>query len=142
MRLRVLVIVPLLALAAVGAIAREAPHQTELLATTTTWDGKPIAYSQTTQPKVRAVKVEIPAGEATAWHQHPVGNYAYLLSGKLRLEVKDGQSHVFEAGQAFAEVVNTTHRGVSLGTEPVVIIVWYMGAADAPITIPEPPASK
>ncbi len=133
-----------LALLAVGALAaaRGGPHQTELLATTTTWDGKPITYPHTGQPKVTAMKVEIPAGEATAWHQHPVGNYAHVLSGKLRLELRDGTTRVFEAGQAFAEVVNTSHRGVALGSEPVVLVVWYTGVAEAPITIADAPTAK
>lgn len=133
-----------LALLAIGALAaaRGGPHQTELLAATTTWNGKPVAYPQAGQPKVTAMKVEIPGGEATAWHQHPVGNYAYVLSGKLRLELRDGTTHVFEAGQAFAEVVNTSHRGVALGSEPVVLVVWYTGVVDGPITVADAPAVR
>ncbi len=130
-----------LALAALAAPAAAAPKSTTLLSTETTWNAAPIHYQCAGKPQVTAVKVEIPAGEATAWHTHPVGNYAYVISGTLQLELKDGTTHVFKPGEAFAEVVDTVHRGKAMGTEPVVLVVWYTGEADKPFTqgaAPEP----
>ena len=79
--------------------------------------------------------MEIPAGEATAWHGHPVGNYAYVISGTLELELKDGTRHTFKAGDAFAEVVDTVHRGHAVGKKPVVLVVWYTGEEGKPFTV-------
>lgn len=123
-----------LACATLAAPASAAPRSTTLLSTETTWNAAPIHYQCDVRPKVTAVKVEIPAGEATAWHSHPVGNYAYVLAGTLELELKDGTRHRFAAGEAFAEVVDTVHRGRAVGPEPVVLVVWYTGAADRPFT--------
>lgn len=123
-----------LALTALAAPAAAAPRSTTLVSTATTWNAAPIRYQCPTRPQVTAVKVEIPAGEATAWHTHPVGNYAYVISGTLALELADGTHHAFKPGDAFAEVVGTVHRGKAVGTEPVVLVVWYMGEAEKPFT--------
>jgi quercetin dioxygenase-like cupin family protein len=131
-----------LVLAALAAPAAAAPKSTTLLSTETTWNAAPIHYQCTGKPQVTAVKVEIPAGEATAWHTHPVGNYAYVVSGTLQLELKDGTTHVFKPGDAFAEVVDTVHRGKAVGKEPVVLVVWYTGEADRPFTQGAEPEAK
>ena len=54
-------------------------------------------------------------GDATAWHLHPVNNIAYVLEGKVRLELDNGTTKVFSAGESFADVVNNWHRGTNLG---------------------------
>jgi quercetin dioxygenase-like cupin family protein len=133
-----------LALAALAGPAAAAPRSTTLLSTGTTWNDAPIHYQCPARPQVTAVKVEIPAGEATAWHTHPVDNYAYVISGTLELELADGTRHTFKAGDAFAEVVGTVHRGKAVGAEPVVLVVWYMGEADKPFTVaaPEKPGEE
>jgi quercetin dioxygenase-like cupin family protein len=130
------------ALATLAAPAWAAPKSTTLLTTETTWNAAPIHYQCPARAQVTAVKVEIPAGEATAWHTHPVGNYAYVLSGTLELELKDGTRHTFKAGEAFAEVVDTIHRGKAVGTEPVVLVVWYTGEAEKPFTVGAEPDEK
>lgn len=130
------------ALAALAAPGWAAPKSTTLLSTETTWNAAPIHYQCPAKAQVTAVKVEIPAGEATAWHSHPVGNYAYVISGTLELELKDGTRHTFKAGEAFAEVVNTVHRGKAVGSEPVMLVVWYTGEADKPFTVGAEPDEK
>ncbi len=130
------------ALVVSSAAASASPKSTTLLSTDTTWNAAPIHYQCPTRPQVTAVKVEIPAGEATAWHTHPVGNYAYVISGTLELELKDGTHHTFKAGDAFAEVVNTIHRGKAVGSEPVVLVVWYTGEAEKPFTQGSEPEEK
>src|SRR5512142_612715 len=129
-----------LAVCALATLAAAAPHSTTLLSTGTTWNQAPIHYACPARPQVTAVKVEIPAGEATPWHTHPVGNYAYVLSGTLQLELRDGTTHAFQAGDAFAEVVDTPHRGKAVGAAPVVLVVWYTGEADKAFTQADAPA--
>jgi len=59
---------------------------------------------------------------------------AYLISGELTLErKKDGKKQHFTAGQAVPETVDTLHRGIT-GDEPVVLIMFYAGGADEPLT--------
>jgi len=127
------------ALAVLASPALAAPHSTTLLSTERTWNEAPVHYPCSARPQVTAVKVEIPAGEATPWHSHPVGNYAYVISGTLELELRDGTTHTFKAGDAFAEVVDTAHRGKAVGAEPVVLVVWYTGEAEKPFTVAEAP---
>lgn len=124
---------PLLA-AQPGADA-SAVTATTLLKTATTWNGAPIVYPRTDKPEIQTVVVEIPSGAATAWHLHPVNNIAYILEGKLRLELKDGTTREFRQGESFAELVNTTHRGVNIGKGPLRILVVYLGEAGAPISV-------
>ena len=111
---------------------------TQLLKTSTTWNGAPIQYASSARPEVQAVTVEIAPGGSTIWHKHPVNNFAYLLEGKIRLELEDGTTREFQAGDAFAEVVDTWHRGVNVGSGPVKILVWYTAEAGGPISIPRP----
>lgn len=130
----------LIVAAALALSSTKTVQSTQLLQTTTTWNGAPIAYSTSTKPEVQAVVVEIARGGATIWHQHPVNNFAYMLEGKIRLELEDGTTKEFKAGDAFAEVVNTWHRGVNVGTGPVKILVWYTAEAGGPISVTRPDA--
>lgn len=111
---------------------------TPLLKTTTTWNGAAIKVSKVAHPEVQSLTVEIPEGSATAWHKHPVNNFAYVISGQLRLELEDKTTHEFKAGEAFAEVVDTWHRGVNVGKGPVKLVVFYTGEVGVPISIPKP----
>ena len=128
---RILVLAPML-------LAAEPPAALRLLQTTSTWNGAPIHYPACAQPEVQALVIELAPGASTGWHKHPVNNYAYILEGSLRLELRDGTSQVFKAGQAFAESVDTWHRGSNLGTGPLKILVFYTGEAGVPLSIPMP----
>jgi quercetin dioxygenase-like cupin family protein len=94
----------------------------------------PLTYSKSGSPEIQSVVVEIPTGLATAWHLHPVNNIAYVLEGKLRLELENGTTRVFQAGESFAEVVNTWHRGTNLGEGPLRILVIYLGEVGTPLS--------
>ncbi len=107
---------------------------TTLLKTTTTWNGAPITYSKSGSPEIQSVVVEIPAGAATAWHLHPVNNIAYVLEGNVRLELDNGTTKAFHAGESFAEVVNTWHRGANVGEGPLRILVIYLGEVGTPLS--------
>ncbi|MEI8311446.1 MAG: cupin domain-containing protein [Verrucomicrobiota bacterium] len=115
---------------------------TPLLRTTKTACGQPIAYPKTDSPQVTAVMVDIPPGAETGWHQHPFPCYAYILSGKLTVEVKGEKPRELHAGEALVEVVNTTHNGMNKGTEPVRLVMFATGEEDKPFTVrvpdPEP----
>lgn len=99
-----------------------------ILKTKSTSNGQPIAYLRTDNAEVTAMTVEIPPGAETGWHTHPVPVYAYVLSGSLTVEVEGKPTSVFQAGDAFVEVVHTGHCGKNSGTVPVKLAVFYTGA--------------
>src|ERR687897_3564159 len=63
---------------------------TQLLKTTSGWDGKQIVYPGG-QAEVTALLVEITPGESTGWHQHPVPSFGFLLEGTLEITLMDGR---------------------------------------------------
>jgi len=134
----------LAALLALGTLLRAEPPATEynrtilvtpLLSATNTVTGQPVKYPKTDKPLVTMLLVEIPPGAETGWHKHPFPCYAYVLSGSVTVELKNGKSYTVHAGQAFAETVNTPHNGKNTGTETTKIIATTIGEANRPITI-------
>jgi quercetin dioxygenase-like cupin family protein len=115
-----------------GAYSASTHVQTRLEAATTSAD-QPIAYP-TGAPRVTMLEVVIDAGSETGWHQHPVHGFGYVLSGTLEVQTEHGATHRFQAGQAFAEVVNLPHNGRAVGTEPVRLVVVFTGVQGQPIT--------
>ncbi|MFO7629453.1 MAG: cupin domain-containing protein [Prochlorococcaceae cyanobacterium] len=63
-------------------------------------------------------------------------NAGVLLQGRLRVEGADGSTLMLGPGDSLVETVNTVHRGESLGPEPAVIVVVYVGPKGTPTTIP------
>jgi quercetin dioxygenase-like cupin family protein len=106
-----------------------------LLKTGATSLGQPIAYPQTKNPEVTVLEVEIAPGKETGWHQHPVPGYGYILSGSVVIEMEGGEQKQFGAGDAFVEVINISHNGKNLGTQPVRILVFFSGEAGKPYTV-------
>jgi quercetin dioxygenase-like cupin family protein len=104
-----------------------------LLQSTTSWDGTPYKAYPAGQPKITVLKISIAANTVMKWHSHPFPNAGYVLSGELTLEKKDGTTQHFVEGQAIAETVDSVHRGVT-GAEPVVLIVFYSGTPDLPLS--------
>jgi quercetin dioxygenase-like cupin family protein len=108
-----------------------------LLATTKTWDGTPYTTYAKGQPELTVLKIMIPAHTKLSWHEHPMPNAAYILSGDLTILTYGGKTHVVHAGQAVAEVVNKVHRGIT-GAKPVVLLAFYAGTNGTPVSIPWP----
>ena len=48
--------------------------------------------------------------------------------GQLEIRLRNGKKNVVRAGDALAEVVNTAHSGKNIGTEPVLLLIFYAGA--------------
>jgi quercetin dioxygenase-like cupin family protein len=103
-----------------------------LLQSTKSWDGTPYKAYPAGQPKITVLKITIAANTVMKWHSHPIPNAAYVLSGELTVEKKDGTTQHFVQGQTIAETVDSVHRGVT-GAKPVVLIVFYSGTPDLPL---------
>jgi quercetin dioxygenase-like cupin family protein len=103
------------------------------LKTTKSWDGTPITFAGG-QGEVTTLSIDIQPGAETGWHLHPVPSFAMVLQGTLQVRLQDGRAREFQAGEAFAEVVNTAHNGRNAGTVPVKLLVVYAGAPGATLT--------
>lgn len=108
--------------------SEESVTSTQILQTKTTWNGSGFKYPDTESPEITALHIEFPPGSETTWHRHPIPSLAYILNGELEVILKEsGETRVFRKGDAFAEVINTWHSGKNIGTEPVKIVVFYIG---------------
>ena len=117
--------------------ARDSRVKVEQLLQTTThsWDGTAYTGYVSKQPEITILKISIPPNTTLDWHQHPMINAGYVLSGQITLEKKEtGQRMVFHAGQALAESVNTVHRGFTTD-HPVELVVFYAGTPGLPLSI-------
>lgn len=106
-----------------------------LLNADSSWDGVPyLAYPQG-RPQITVVRLTIPPHTVLPWHTHPMPNAAYVVSGSIVVEKQaDGSRRELRTGQVLAEMVDTPHRGVT-GDEPVVLMVFYAGVPDMPLSV-------
>ncbi|MBI6851720.1 cupin domain-containing protein [Pseudomonas cichorii] len=110
------------------------PTSQVLLEATQSWDGTPYQAYPEGQPELSILKISIPANSTLKWHQHPVPNAAYVLSGELTVEAKEGGKSIrIKAGETLAEMVDIIHRGKT-GNTPVELVVFYAGAAGTPLS--------
>lgn len=110
---------------------------TKLLKTANTWDGTPIVYPDA-KPEITGLVVEFAPGAETGWHLHPVPSFGMVLEGTLEVTLEDGRVRRLQAGDALAEVVNTTHNGRNVGDTPVKLVVFYAGTVGEKVTIRQP----
>ena len=127
--------IKLLALMMVLAANAWAAESISLLKTNSSWNGQQYPAVNLQNPEVNVLKITIPAGEKLAWHQHPMINVAYMVSGELTVHTESGEVTTIKAGDVMAEVVNTWHYGENNGTEDVILVVTYVGEKDAPLSI-------
>jgi quercetin dioxygenase-like cupin family protein len=107
----------------------------QVLQTTRSWDGTRYTGYAKGQPQITILRITIPRNTALDWHQHPMINAAYVLSGQLVLEKRDTKERkTFHAGEALAETVNTIHRGYTTD-QPTELVVFYAGAPGLPLSI-------
>lgn len=99
------------------------------------WDGTPLPAYPKNKPEITILRITIPPGAALPLHRHPVINAGALLSGELTVVTEDDRTLHLKAGDALVEVVNKWHYGKNAGNTPAVILVFYAGAIDTPITV-------
>lgn len=102
-----------------------------LLSTSETIVGEAIRYPTSGAAKVTAAIVTLAPGEMTAWHQHGVPMFAYILEGEITVDYGSKGKNVFKAGDALIEAMTVTHRGMNLGDTPVRLLAVYMGGEGA-----------
>ena len=107
-----------------------------LLSTTTTIVGEPLHYPAPAAAKVTAAIVTVAPGDKTIVHKHGVPMFACILGGELVVDYGDHGKRTYRQGQSFVEAMDVAHFGINNGTEPVRILVVYMGADGAENVIP------
>ena len=129
-------LIALAALTLQGCTTQSPPTAIEkeiLLQSSKSWDGTPYARYPGAAPELTLLKLRIPPNTQLPWHTHPIPNVGYILSGELIVESKDnGQTRRIKQGEALAEMVDISHRGVT-GDEPVELIVFYAGSEGIPL---------
>jgi quercetin dioxygenase-like cupin family protein len=121
---------------AVPAFAADAPAVSSevLLKSEGSWDGTAYVRYPDGPPELTILKITIPPNTDLPWHQHPMPNAAYVVSGELTVERRDGgQVKQIKSGDVLPEMVNATHRGRT-GDNPVVLIVFYAGTKGMPLS--------
>lgn len=107
-----------------------------LLATGTSAVGETLRYPTTGAANVTAAIVTVAPGDKTIVHKHGVPMFAYILGGELTVDYGAHGKRTYRQGQALMEAMDVAHFGVNSGTEPVRILVVYMGADGAEDVIP------
>ena len=106
-----------------------------VLKTDTTSIGQKIFYPSFQNDEVSIVKVTIPSGKSTGWHKHNFPVFAYVLQGALTVEIENRKSLQFQQNSSFSEVINTLHNGINNGKEDVILIAFFMGEKDKPLSV-------
>ena len=109
---------------------------TEVLAKTgISWDGSSLPAYPDKSPEITILRITVPVGISLQLHHHSVINAGLLLSGELTVITEDDKMLHLNAGDPIVEVVNKWHYGKNTGKVPAVILVFYAGVIDMPITI-------
>ena len=96
---------------------------TTIVRTAQTVSGQPLRMPQGRAEMV-ATAVEIPPNGTTTIHQHPWSRFVYIERGPLLVVNLDtGQTHEFQTGQVFAEVVGQWHQGSAPGPRGARLVV-------------------
>ena len=102
-----------------------------LIQTKSVWNGKKLAPVKLENPEINVVRITLPVGERLPMHKHPMINVACMLKGELTVHTENGESRTFHAGEPIVEVIETWHYGENTGSEPVEMVVTYVGEAGA-----------
>jgi quercetin dioxygenase-like cupin family protein len=107
-----------------AASAADAPQVTSqrLGTLTTTITGQPIVVPP--NPDVIATIATFPPGARLPEHRHLYPHLVYVMEGTLTVtNTETGKTFAVHAGDFVAEMMNTWHYGVNIGTTPVKLCV-------------------
>lgn len=99
--------------------------------------GEDVRYPGGLPAEVTAAVVTLPPGKATGWHRHGVPLFGYILSGQLQVDYGDKGVRTYATGDSLMEAMGQRHQGVNTGSEPVRLLVVYMGADGLDNVIPD-----
>ncbi len=108
----------------------------KLVETSEAWNGSPLPDYPVSRPVISIYKYIFPPHTVTNPHYHTVINCGVVLSGTLTIVNKDGTSREFHAGEALVETDGEIHHGENRGDEDAVLIMFYAGDIDTPLSTP------
>lgn len=106
-----------------------------ILKTDTTSLGQKLYYPNTTNSEVTMLKITIPPGKTTGWHEHDNPVFAYVLKGTLTVELESNKVLKFAENSSFSEVVHTAHRGINRESGDLVLLAFYLGEKGKPLSV-------
>lgn len=110
-------------------------RSTQLIKSSTSWDGQPLPAYKTGTPEITILRITIPAGSTLPMHKHPVINAGVLLKGELTVITENGDILYLKPYDPIVETVKTWHYGRNDGDEAAEIIVFYAGEKHVPLSI-------
>jgi len=119
-----------------GVLAQQKPVVvTPLMTTSETSSGQPITLPQK-EVQVTVSTYDIQPGAVLPWHEHPYARYAYVLAGTLSVtNAVTGQTAIFKTGDFLLEAVGQWHRGASVGSDAVRLLVIDQTEKNSPNVI-------
>lgn len=124
-----------------AASADKTPYKKveEVFSGNTTIAGEALVFPNE-NPSVKSLIVTMQPGEKTAWHQHGVPLYAYILEGEITVTYEGIGKKLYTAGTGLLEAMHVTHQGHNTGDIPVrILAVFLMGDGGKPTVAEEAP---
>ena len=106
-----------------------------LLKTTSTWDNVQYKKLKIKNPEVTVLKINIGVGEALPVHKHDLVNIAYVKKGTLTVITDKNEQITLHEGECLPELVGKYHYGKNEGSEPIELIVFYIGEKGTPLSV-------
>ena len=106
-----------------------------LLKTTSTWDNAEYKKLKIRKPEVTVLKIVINVNEELPMHKHDLVNIAYVKKGTLTVITENNQEITLHEGEVLPELIGKYHYGKNTGTEPVELVVFYIGEKGTPLSV-------
>lgn len=106
-----------------------------LLKTTSTWDNVEYKKLKIKKPEVSVLKIIINVNEELPMHKHDLVNIAYVKKGTLTVITDKNESITLHEGECLPELIGKYHYGKNTGSEPVELIVFYIGEKGTPLSV-------
>ncbi|RXJ97257.1 cupin [Malaciobacter molluscorum] len=102
---------------------------------TKSWNGDKLPDYTKGKPQITILKITIAPHTKLPWHKHPYINAGVLLKGHLTVHSANNKVLKMKAGDPIVELVNKSHYGINEYDEPAVIMVFYAGELNKPVTV-------
>ena len=106
-----------------------------LLKTTSTWDNTEYKKLKIKKPEVTVLKIVIKVNEELPMHKHDLVNIAYVKKGVLTVITDDNNKITIREGEVLPELIGKYHYGKNTGSEPVELVVFYVGEKGTPLSV-------
>ncbi len=118
-----------------SAISLYAAEKDVLLKTTQTWDIAEYQKLKIKKPEVTVLKIIINVNEQLPMHKHDLVNIAYVKKGTLTVVTDNNKEITLHEGEVLPELIGKYHYGKNTGSEPVELIVFYIGEKGTPLSV-------